>query len=278
MTDWLFSRQWEEARLGTQGQSNVPSFCKQELIERYAQRHGLTLKMAMQKLLGAGIWPERFNRNYGLLAARDQIRILDLPVFIAGCGGLGGEIAEMLVRLGAGCLYLCDYDQFEESNLNRQRFCNDASLGIKKADVTASGLQEIAPFGDYHPVMTRLSPDNATDLIAPCEIVIDCLDSVNGKIMLEQAAAKTGKAFLHGSVLEHEGFAFLASPATGSLSGLYGENVPISGAGSVLSHVVTGTASLMCSLFTRWLTGKLHVSKLLHCDFSVPELDAFQLP
>lgn len=255
----------------------APRFYSGKIIEAYARDRGLSVKNAMAKLLRHEVWPERFRRHRDLLKAEEQARLLDLPVFIAGCGGLGGEVAALLARLGAGNILLCDRDRFEESNLNRQRFCSEKTLGREKAPVTAEGLKELASFGDYVPLVRVITPDNIKELIAPCEIVIDCLDSVSGKKELENAARESGKAFLHGAVLHHEGFAFLASPAGDRLTRLYGEEFNPGGAGSVLGHVVAGVAALMVSLFTGWLAGR-ETSPLLHCDFSVPEFESFRTP
>lgn len=232
----------------------------------------------MSELLRHGVWPERFRRHCGLLAAEAQIHLLDLPIFIAGCGGLGGEMAASLARLGAGRIKLCDQDIFEESNLNRQRFCMESTLGQAKASVTAAALRAITAWGEYEAHVLRLEPDNLDLMIADCEIIIDCLDSVAGKKMLEQAAARLGKTFLHGSVLHQESFAFISQPASGALDRLYAREPACSGAGSVFGHVVAGTASLMCALFVNWLSGRILVSPFLHCDFSVPELSSYALP
>ncbi len=48
--------------------------------------------------------------------------LLEMRVFMAGCGGLGGAVADMLARTGIGMFRLCDPDVFEETNLNRQLF------------------------------------------------------------------------------------------------------------------------------------------------------------
>ncbi|MBD5553716.1 MAG: hypothetical protein HDQ44_05195 [Desulfovibrio sp.] len=247
-------------------------------IAAYAARRNLAIKAALAELLGQGVWPLRFQRNYGIIPAAAQIRLLDLPIFIAGCGGLGGHVAAQLCRLGAGRLRLCDCDVFEESNLNRQCFCSEKTLGQPKAEAAAQALVDIAAFGSYEPLIQSITSGNAGPLFADCAIVIDCLDSVAGKKMLERAAGKAAKPFLHGSVLQHEGFAFLATPANGALSRLYSASFAESGAGPVLANVVAGTASLMLALFVRWLAAGAQGSRLLHIDFSIPELEAFQLP
>lgn len=254
------------------------SFHSEKTIAAYANRHNQTLRDAIRELLNHGILPERFKRNLGLLSPEDQLRLLDLPIFIAGCGGLGGEMAAHLVQLGAGRLYLCDHDSFEESNLNRQRFCNAQTLGEYKAVATAKALAEKAPWGDFLAVKEEITPERIPECVSECAILVDCLDSVTSKKMLEAIAQKTASAWLHGAVLKHEGFACLMSHPDGVLERIYGSNCHESGAGSVLSHVVSGTASLMCALFVKWLQNPSYSSKLIHADYSIPETESFNPP
>lgn len=259
------------------GRQNSAQFCSSKRIAAFARHHQLPFGEAMAFLLAHEIWPERFRRNYGLLTGSQQARLLSMPIFLAGCGGLGGEMAALLAHMGAGRITLCDYDHFEESNLNRQRFCSEKNLGKAKAEVAASSLKELASWGEFKPLKVKLTQENLPALISDSAIVIDCLDSVASKKILENAAKQQGKAWLHGSVLAHEGFACLESSASGTLSRLYSADFPESGAGPVLAHVVAGTAALMASLFCRWLK-ELPASDLLHCDFSAPELETFEMP
>lgn len=256
----------------------ITQFCQAKQAAAFSRRHNIPLRKAMRKLLGHNVWPERFRRNFGLLGAAEQARLLDLPIFIAGCGGLGGEIAALLAHMGAGKICLCDYDIFEESNLNRQRFCDEESLGKAKAEVAATALRKLASWGEYRPLIQKLEPANLPELLEGSEIVIDCLDSIPARQMLEDATKAKGLAWLHGSVLENEGFACLEAAASGALRRQYKPDCVASGAGSVLAHVVAGTASLMAALFRRWLADSTTSSPLVHFDFSVPELQLFELP
>ena len=246
-------------------------------IERCARDKGISLKEAVRSALAEGAAPECFRRNAGLISLQDQLRLLDLPIFIAGVGGLGGEVAAHLTHLGAANLYLCDYDIFEESNSNRQRFCDSSTLGLQKAAVTAEALSKKIPWGDFKPVFQKLSRDNLPATFKECSIVVDCLDSVSGKEKLESMAMEAGIAWLHGSVLDCEGFVCLKSRPDSVLKSLYGTQTNESGAGSVLSHIVGGTACAMIALFMRWLVNPDYSSSLIHLDFSVPEMEQFSL-
>lgn len=253
---------------------NLPvQYWSEELVEDFARGQKLSLRDGLRRLMRDAVFPERFRRNEGLISPECQLELLDLPLFIAGCGGLGGEIAAQLVRLGAGRLFLCDYDKFEESNLNRQRFCNMDTLGKFKAEAAAEELGKIAPFGEFHTVIWRIEPQKRPESLADCSLVIDCLDSTQDKKMLEDMAREADQPWLHGSVLQFEGFACLRARPDGVLERLYGADCEQSGAGSVLANVVAGTASLMLSLFVKWLHNRAFSSRLIHADFSVPEVE-----
>lgn len=256
---------------------NPPRTCGLEQVRVYASRHNIPLLEAMRDLLERDIWPRNLVRNFGLLSVAQQQRLLDLPIFIAGCGGLGGEMAAQLVMLGASHIYLCDYDSFEESNLNRQRYCDWESIGREKAVVTTHALEKRAPWGKFIPVLQRISSDNVPEELNKSAVVVDCLDSVNSKKMLQKLTKKAKKVWLYGAVLQHEGFATLESPPDDSLERLYGNSGQESGAGSVLSHVVAGTAALMTSLFIKWLSTPHFKSPMLHVDFSGSEIDRFEV-
>lgn len=244
-------------------------------IAAYAQIHGISIMEAMQKLLAAGIWPKRFCRNRGLLSREAQMRLLSLRIFVAGCGGLGGHICDFLARLGAGCLWICDQDVFEESNLNRQLYCAENTLGRPKAAVVREKLLEIAPYMQIKALELSLNQTNLPELLQGKDLAIDCLDSVRDKTMLEAAAARAGIAYLHGSVLEHEGFAFLDWPGLSRLASLYpGETS--AGSGNILAPVVSCTAAVMCSLLAAHLMRGVPNSRLVHVDCSVPEMENFE--
>lgn len=226
-------------------------------------------------LLARNIWPERFKRNAGLISPENQARLFTLPIFVAGLGGLGGAIAALLARVGAAKMTLCDFDRFEESNLNRQRFCDAESLGKEKVLVAAAELQKINPWGQYKTISAKIAPENATELLAGAEIVVDGLDSVDGKIMLETAAIIAGAAWLYGAVLEEEGFLCLRAKPDGLLTRLYGDKTEESGAGPILPSTVSGVAAIMCAEFGKWLANPAYNGSLIHVDFSRPALETF---
>ena len=261
------------------------SFVRIAGVKAVAQATGLAEREAMCALLDAGFWPERFRRSRSVLSAEGLKRLLRSRVLIAGCGGLGGHAASLLARSGVGSFVLCDPDIFEESNLNRQMFCTEATLGHSKAEACRDGLLGMASYIDAEAHIVALDEDNLPALLAGCTAVVDGLDSVPKKLMLEEAAAKAGLPLVHGSVNREEGFAFIEAAGGRRLAGMWpdakeraeqGDKAFIEAPDTVATSAV-GIACLMASLLVRGLaSGEVKDSALLHFDASVPELERFE--
>jgi len=102
---------------------------------------------------------------------------------IAGCGGIGSNVAAMLARSGAVRLVIADYDRVEPGNLNRQFFFAD-QIGQSKARALESNLRRIDPKikVDVHPV--RVCPENIGDLFGGCDLLVEAFDARESKAML----------------------------------------------------------------------------------------------
>ncbi|WP_260854312.1 ThiF family adenylyltransferase, partial [Staphylococcus epidermidis] len=92
---------------------------------------------------------ERVKRNLGWLGNTDeeaekrQNKISEVVIGIAGCGGIGGAVAERLVRLGVRHIKVADPDYFELSNINRQFGASLDNLGRNKAEVVGETIFNI---------------------------------------------------------------------------------------------------------------------------------------
>ena len=107
----------------------------------------------------------RYDRNRQALSDRECQALQACKVAVVGCGGLGGFVAEHLARIGVGSLRLVDADVFEETNLNRQLFCTEESLGVAKVEAAAKRLAAVNSSVAVEPVRAYLTSDNAADLI-----------------------------------------------------------------------------------------------------------------
>jgi len=108
---------------------------------------------------------------------------LPLRVGIAGLGGLGSNVAVMLVRSGFRDLVLADFDRVEESNLNRQAYFR-RHLGMKKTDACVEILKMIDPEAEPEAHDVRLDEENIAGVFEGCKIVCEALDTADAKAML----------------------------------------------------------------------------------------------
>ena len=255
-------------------------FVSLEGLRAWAALRGLALRDAMSDLLEQHIWPERFRRNFGLVAAHDLARRLQSRVLVLGCGGLGGHVAELLARSGVGCIRLVDNDVFDESNLNRQRFCSERVLGQPKVRVVRDALADIASHVETEALVIVADSSNLSSLVSGMDVALDCLDNISAKTALEQAALAAGVAFVHGSVLRDEGFCYASSGPQARLEELYPfgqsaselEQARREGVGALAPASV---ACLMVKMALRAISQRTASSALYHLDLSVPELERF---
>ena len=126
------------------------------------------------------------------LTERERNILENAKVGIAGAGGLGSNVAMLLVRAGMKKLVIADFDTVNESNLNRQFFFRH-QLGEKKIDALAANLHLIEPSLTLELHDTRLSPENADWVFSGCQIIVEALDSAEGKAMLLRALLPTDK-------------------------------------------------------------------------------------
>ncbi len=194
-------------------------------------------------------------RNIPALSEADMEKLAGSRVLVAGCGGLGGNVTEQLARVGVGHLILADGDVFEESNLNRQIFCTSESIGQSKALAAAGRVNLIDPDIEVRPVPEYITKENAAALMADADIVIDALDSIASRLMLEDIAAESGLYVVHGGISGWELQAMLVPPGSGLLHILY-EGLEEDTAKTSLAMTPAACASLQASLAVSHLCGR----------------------
>ncbi|MCX8044933.1 MAG: sulfur carrier protein ThiS adenylyltransferase ThiF [Desulfobacterota bacterium] len=110
-------------------------------------------------------------------------RLRTACVGIAGCGGLGTVVAEVLARAGIGKLIIVDHDVIEPSNLNRQRY-TISQIGMPKVKALAENLTAACPCTNIVPVREFITAENCARIFQPCSIVAECFDSAERKAAL----------------------------------------------------------------------------------------------
>ncbi len=129
----------------------------------------------------------RLNRTR-LLYGEDAVeKLKSTTVMVVGCGAVGSFAIEALARSGVGNLILVDFDNVEESNINRQLFALDSTVGMPKVDVAAARIYDINP--EIKVISINVFFDEGTELDFRPDFIIDAIDSVASKVALYKYAA-----------------------------------------------------------------------------------------
>ncbi len=136
---------------------------------------------------------ERFSRTELLLGASALSRLRKAFVVVAGLGAVGSYATEALARAGIGRLRLVDFDRVRPSNINRQLYALESTVGRLKADVAAERVRDINPDIEVETQPIFLGLENAGDLVADCpDALVDAIDSLSPKIHLLTASVRAG--------------------------------------------------------------------------------------
>ena len=155
------------------------------------------------------------------ITADEQEIIKSKSALVVGCGGLGGYAIEYLARLGVGHITAVDGDVFCESNLNRQLLSTADNIGKPKADEAAARVSAINPEIEIKAVAEFFTADNAAKLLRNIDIVIDALDNVESRLVLEDACEAAGITLVHGAVQGWNLQATVVQPGSRILHNLY---------------------------------------------------------
>jgi molybdopterin/thiamine biosynthesis adenylyltransferase len=253
-------------------------------VRQLAQRLDRSHRWVEQTALAIGIIPERYTRNMATFSTEDQHRLLDCTACIVGVGGLGGSVAEMLARIGIGRLRLVDGDHFEDSNFNRQRFADTASLDQPKALIARERLAAINPATEVIALSARLTADNGPAIIGDADIAIDCLDTLPSRLHLQTACRGKNIPMISAAVAGVSGQITVFYPEDEGLSALYGDLASAADRGAEttlgnLAFAVNLLASLECSEAVKILLGRKATlrGRLLIFDLTDLTFDMVQL-
>lgn len=151
-----------------------------------------------------GRYEEKFCRNIGIFTQEEQNKLKKTTIGIAGMGGVGGMLAERLIRIGVGKLKITDTGAFELSNFNRQVGANEETMNLKKADVLYHELKKINTEAEiiFNNEGIRSAMD-ASDFVDGCDLVIDEMDYGAWKesIYLQRTARKNGIHYLFSGAI-----------------------------------------------------------------------------
>jgi len=140
----------------------------------------------------------RFERQMPIFGEEGQQRIMSAVVGIIGCGGLGVNVITQLTAAGVSHFILCDHQSPELSNLNRQ-FIYSASDYRPKSVISAEWILALNPSAEVQSNAEPLTESN-WDLFSGCDILVDCLDSFETRMIVSDMSEKMGIPMVHAGV------------------------------------------------------------------------------
>jgi adenylyltransferase/sulfurtransferase len=198
---------------------------------------------------------ERYSRQI-LIPGWDQERLKQATVLIVGLGGLGSASALYLAAAGVGRLRICDGDRVERSDLNRQILYSESSLGLFKVEEAGQRIAALNPSVAVDKCNVILDSQNAGELIEGCQVIVDGLDSLESRLILNKESFRQRIPLVYGAVHGWLGYVGLFHPPkTACLACLMRpdlfspDRVPVSG-------VTPGTIGLIqAGEVIKWILG-----------------------
>ena len=220
----------------------------------------------------------RYDRNR-IFTVSQQDELGEKRAAVIGCGGLGGYLVEMLGRLGVGHIVAVDGDRFSESNLNRQLLSTEQNLGEYKACAAAERLAQVNSEVEVIAVCRYLTEENAEEILAGCDVVLDGLDSVSGKLMLQRICKTLDIPMVHGAIGGWFGQVTTIFPGNDTLSLIYEEGCEVSQEEGNPSFTPAVTAGIQTAEAAKVLLGYEDVllRKMLFIDLFTGDVQRVEL-
>jgi molybdopterin/thiamine biosynthesis adenylyltransferase len=157
-----------------------------------------------------------------------QEKLKKATVFLAGAGGLGSPAAIYLAAAGVGTLRIADRDIVDPSNLNRQVLHWEGDIGARKAGSAAEKLRQLNPHIRIETFAGEINEGNIARLVGDADVIIDAMDNLPARYLLNRVAIEKRVPFIHGAVYGLEGRVMTVLPGrTACLNCVYrGATVP----------------------------------------------------
>lgn len=211
----------------------------------------------------------RYSKNEKMLTPEENIKLRTFKVCVVGCGGLGGNVIEMLGRIGIGNITAVDGDVFDETNLNRQILATELTMGKSKALIAKERMKVVNSDVILTPIESFLLEENAEEIIKDHDLVIDALDNAEARLIMQKTAKNLGIPLIHGAIAGWYGQVTTILPGDDTLTKLYGDDIkPIENPLGNPSFTPNMVASIEVSEAIKVLLnkGKILRNKVLYID------------
>lgn len=176
---------------------------------------------------------------------------------IAGAGGIGSNVAMLLVRSGARKIAAADFDTVEPSNLNRQFYFSD-QIGRPKTEALAENLKRINPDISFTGIRKRISPENIETLLGECDLLFEAVDLAETKGMIVEkwlSAYPERPIIACSGIAGAEGFGEIVVVRSGRLS-VVGDQRSELELGTLAAKVTAVASAMVMEMVRRFSGGK----------------------
>ena len=149
----------------------------------------------------------RYSRHILLdeLGPDAQQKFADAHALVIGMGGLGTPAAHFLAAAGVGTITICDADEVDLTNLQRQVLYATADIGARKVDAAAQRLNAINPEVRVTRIPARVGPDTLGPLVAAADVVLDGSDNFATRHAVNRACVALAKPLVSGAAIRFDG-------------------------------------------------------------------------
>ena len=150
---------------------------------------------------------ERYARHIVLreVGGVGQRKLKAARVAVIGAGGIGSAVVPALAGAGVGELTIVDSDTVELANLHRQPLFKESDAGRPKAELAAAFVRNLNHFVEARAIAQRIGPDDAIDLLASHDMVIDGSDNFATRLAVSDACVKLGTPLLSAAAVQFQG-------------------------------------------------------------------------
>jgi molybdopterin-synthase adenylyltransferase len=149
----------------------------------------------------------RYNRQIMIpeIGEEGQLKLKHAKVFVAGIGGLGSISSYYLTAAGIGCLKIVDKDKVDYSNLNRQIIHWTNDIGEWKTVSGSRKLKHFNPHCHIDAIQAEITEDNCAEFVGDCSIIVDAMDNMKTRRILNRISVKKGIPYIYGGVHQLDG-------------------------------------------------------------------------
>lgn len=149
----------------------------------------------------------RYSRHITLpeVGWEGQRKLRAARILLVGAGGLGSPLGLYLAAAGVGTIGIVEFDEVDLTNLQRQVLFDVDDVGRPKLDAAVARLRALNPHVEVVPHPVRLTSENALEILAQYDVVVDGTDNFPTRYLVNDACVLLGKPYVYGSILRFDG-------------------------------------------------------------------------